>query len=122
MAPQHDFIRDALGQDGVAGILLSPASETRLTRMAQSIRTGVFDSSGLDPDSFVEWMTRAAEITAAKPDVRNTWPFFEGVLRNQVAEKAADTPPSTTHAPSRQPPHDDDPHGYFTSKYQHLYQ
>ena len=90
--------------------------------MAQSIRTGVFDPSGLDPDSFVDWMTRAAEITAAKHDVRNTWPFFEGVLRNQVAEKTADTPPSTTHALSAQPQNDDDPHGYFTSKYQHLYQ
>jgi hypothetical protein len=88
--------------------------------MAQSIRTGVFDSSGLEPDRFVEWMTRAAEITAAKQGVRNTWPFFEGVLRNQVAEKVAGTSPSTTgHA--AQPPVDDDPQGYFTSKYQHLY-
>jgi hypothetical protein len=121
IALQHDFIREALGQDGVAGILLSPASNARLSRMAQSIRTGVFDSSGLDPDSFVEWMARAAEITAAKQDVRNVWPFFEGVLRNQVAEKTADTPPST-HTGSEQPPHDDDPQGYFTSKYQHLYQ
>jgi hypothetical protein len=89
--------------------------------MAQSIRTSVFDSSGLEPDRFVEWMTRAAEITAAKQDVRNTWPFFEGVLRNQVAEKAADTPPSTD-APSGQLLNDDDPQGYFTSKYQYLYQ
>jgi hypothetical protein len=74
----------------------------------------------MDPDRFVEWMTRAAEITAAKQDVRNTWPFFEGVLRNQVAEKAADTPPSTYSCPGQRPA-DDDPHGYFTSKYQHLY-
>jgi hypothetical protein len=120
IAPQHDFIREALGQDGVGSILLCPASDSRLSRMAQSIRTGVFDSSGMDPDRFVEWMTRAAEITAAKQDVRNTWPFFEGVLRNQVAEKAADTPPSTYSCPGQRPA-DDDPHGYFTSKYQHLY-
>ena len=121
IAPHHDFIRQALEEDGAAGILLTPASDVRLSHMAQSIRTGVFDSSGLDPDRFVEWMTRAAEITAAKHNVRNAWPFFEGVLRNQVAEKTADTPPST-RAPSRQPPNDDDPQGYFTSKYQHLYQ